>query len=74
MSTTRREATVTDRAPTDTTTPILVAINAARRCGETLELATALATSIGADLEVVFVEDANLLRLAQRPEINRPAR
>ncbi|MEE9265902.1 MAG: hypothetical protein V3V86_04150 [Gammaproteobacteria bacterium] len=74
MSTTRREATVTDRAPADATTPIVVAINAARRCGETLELATALATSVGADLEVVFVEDANLLRLADLPvtrEIDR---
>ncbi len=65
---------MTDRAPTDASTPIVVAINAARRCGETLELATALATSIGADLEVVFVEDANLLRLADLPvtrEIDR---
>ncbi len=65
---------MTDRAPADATTPIVVAINAARRCGETLELATALATSVGADLEVVFVEDANLLRLADLPvtrEIDR---
>jgi len=65
---------VTDRAATDATTPIVVAINAARRCGETLELATALATSVGADLEVVFVEDADLLRLADLPvtrEIDR---
>jgi len=65
---------VTDRAPADATTPIVVAINAARRCGQTLELATALATSVGADLEVVFVEDADLLRLADLPvtrEIDR---
>lgn len=65
---------MTDRAATDATTPIVVAINAARRCGETLELATALATSVGADLEVVFVEDADLLRLADLPvtrEIDR---
>ncbi len=74
MSTTRGAATVTERALADTTTPIVVAINAARRCRETLELATALAASVGADLEVVFVEDANLLRLADLPvtrEIDR---
>jgi hypothetical protein len=41
-----------------------VAVNAARRCGETLEMAAALAISTGADLEVVYVEDANLLRLS----------
>ncbi len=58
---------MTDPVPTGTTTPIVVAINAARRCGQTLELAAALATSVGADLEVVFVEDANLLRLADVP-------
>ena len=65
---------MTDRAPTGATTPIVVAVNAVRRCGETLELAMALATSVGADLEVVFVEDANLLRLADLPvtrEIDR---
>ena len=60
-------ATVTEPAPTGTTTPIVVTVNAARRCGETLELAAALATSVGADLEVVFIEDANLLRLADLP-------
>jgi hypothetical protein len=58
---------VTDPAPPGATTPIVVAINAARRCGQTLELAAALATSVGADLEVVFIEDANLLRLADVP-------
>ncbi len=58
---------MTDPVPTGSTTPIVVAINAARRCGQTLELAAALATSVGADLEVVFVEDANLLRLADVP-------
>jgi len=57
---------VTDPAPT-TTTPIVVAVNGARRCRQTLELAAALATSVGAHLEVVFVEDANLLRLADVP-------
>ncbi|TDJ19289.1 MAG: hypothetical protein E2O65_04400 [Gammaproteobacteria bacterium] len=67
MSTTRGAATVIERTPADTTTPIVVAINAARRCRETLEMATALAVSVGADLEVVFVEDANLLRLADLP-------
>lgn len=67
MSTTSWKATVTDSAPTGATTPIVVAINAARQCAKTLELATALASSIGADLEVVFVEDANLLRLADLP-------
>ena len=48
-------------------TPIVVAVNATRRCGETLEMAAALAVSVGADLEVVLVEDANLLRLADLP-------
>ncbi len=65
---------MTDPAPTGITTPIVVTVNVARRCGETIELAAALATSIGADLEVVFVEDANLLRLADLPvtrEIDR---
>lgn len=47
--------------------PIVVAVNAPHRCGETLEIAAALATSTGADLDVVFVEDANLLRLADLP-------
>lgn len=58
---------MTEPAPTASATPIVVATNAARRCGETLELATALAASIGADLEVVFVEDAKLLQLADLP-------
>ena len=58
---------MTEPAPTASSTPIVVATNAARRCGETLELATALAASIGADLEVVFVEDAKLLQLADLP-------
>jgi hypothetical protein len=74
MSTTRRAATVIERASADATPPVVVAINTARRCGETLELATALAASVGADLEVVFVEDADLLRLADLPitrEIDR---
>lgn len=58
---------MTEPAPTASSTPIVVATNAARRCGETLELATALAASMGADLEVVFVEDAKLLQLADLP-------
>ncbi len=63
-----------ERASADTTPPVVVAINSARRCGETLELATALAAGVGADLEVVFVENADLLRLADLPvtrEIDR---
>jgi hypothetical protein len=70
----RPEATVTEPAASGATTPIVVAINAVRRSGATLELATAFASSIGADLDVVFVEDANLLRLADLPvsrEIDR---
>lgn len=65
---------MTEPASSGAATPIVVAINAARRCAKTLELATALASSVGADLEVVFVEDANLLRLADVPvtcEIDR---
>jgi hypothetical protein len=52
----------------------VVAVNAGRRCAQTLELAASLAVSAGADLEVVFVEDADLLRLADLPvtcEIDR---
>jgi nucleotide-binding universal stress UspA family protein len=67
MNTKSPEATVTEPAPSGATTPIVVAINAVRRCGETLELATALASSLGADLDVVFVEDENLLRLSDLP-------
>jgi hypothetical protein len=48
-------------------TPIVVAVSATRRCGETLEMAAAFATNVGADLEVVLVEDADLLRLADLP-------
>ena len=65
---------MTETAPDGATSPIVVAVNAVRRCGQTLELATALASHIGADLDVVFVEDANLLRLADLPvtrEIDR---
>jgi K+-sensing histidine kinase KdpD len=74
MNTTKPVAMVTEPAPNATTRPIVVAINAVRRCGQTLELASALAWHLGADLEVVFVEDANLLRLADLPvtrEIDR---
>jgi nucleotide-binding universal stress UspA family protein len=65
---------VIEHRSSDATPPVVVATNAARRCAETLELATALAASVGADLEVVFVEDADLLRLADVPvtrEIDR---
>jgi len=65
---------VTEPTPKGTTAPIVVAINAVRRCGRTLELATTLASRIGADLDVVFVENTNLLRLADLPvtrEIDR---
>jgi hypothetical protein len=66
--------TVTEAAVSAAASPIVVAIHAARRCASTLELAGALAASIGADLDVVFVEDADLLRLADLPvtrEIDR---
>ena len=66
--------TVTEPAPKIAASPIVVAVNAVRRCGQTLELASALAAHTGADLDVVFVEDANLLRLADLPvtrEIDR---
>lgn len=65
---------MTDPAPSGPIAPIVVAINAGRRCGETLELAAALAAKVGTELDVVFVEDANLLRLADLPvtrEIDR---
>ena len=39
---------MTEPTPSGATAPIVVAINAVRRCGETLELATALAASINA--------------------------
>jgi len=65
---------VIEGTPRSAHSPIVVAVNAARRCGETLEMAAALATSTGVNLEVVYVEDANLLRLADLPvtkEIDR---
>lgn len=52
----------------------MVAVGAARHCSETLEMASALAARVGADLEVVFVEDEDLLRIADLPvtrEIDR---
>lgn len=58
---------MTEPVPSAATAPILVAINAARRCADTLGMAVALAASIGAELEVVFVEDEDLLRLADLP-------
>ncbi len=57
----------TEARQSRTHSPIVVTVDATRRCGETLEMAAALATSLGVDLEVVFVEDANLLRLADLP-------
>jgi len=57
----------TEAGQSRTNAPIVVTVNATRRCGDTLDMAAALATSLGADLEVVFVEDANLLRLADLP-------
>lgn len=54
--------------------PVVVAVDASERCAETLETAALLAAREGADLEVVFVEDADLLRLADLPvthEIDR---
>ena len=74
MSTTSRTVTVTEPAASGAASPIVVAVNAARRCAATLELAGALAASVGADLDVLFVEDADLLRLADLPvtrEIDR---
>lgn len=68
------EATVIESVASGASTPIVVAVGATRRCGETLEMAAVLATSVGADLEVVLVEDADLLRLADLPvtrEIDR---
>ena len=53
---------------------VVVAVNAAARCSETLETAALLAAAEGVELEVVFVEDADLLRLADLPvarEIDR---
>lgn len=64
----------TDSNTTGMTTPIVVAISATRRCGETLEMASALAADIGTHLEVVFVEDETLLHIADLPvtrEIDR---
>ena len=64
----------TDASPSRATSPIVVAVGGTRRCTDVLETAAALATSIGSDLEVVLVEDANLIRLADLPvtrEIDR---
>ena len=65
---------VTEATPGSLHAPIVVALRATRRCVETLEMAAALATATGADLEVVFVEDADLARVAALPitrEIDR---
>jgi hypothetical protein len=70
----RLRAMPTEAGPSQTSSPILVALSAARRCAELLETAAALATSSDADLEVMLVEDANLARLADLPvtrEIDR---
>ena len=64
----------TESVAASTRPAIIVAVNATRRCSETLEMAAALATATGANLEVVYVEDENLLRLADLPvtrEIDR---
>ena len=56
------------------TRSFVVAVNATGACSETLDTAALLAAAEGAELEVVFVEDANLLRLADLPvthEIDR---
>lgn len=58
---------VTETFPTPASTAIVAAFGASRRCAETLEMAAALAKHAGANLEVVYVEDANLLRLADLP-------
>ena len=65
---------MTEPASSGAPSAIVVAVNAGRRCAQTLELAASLAASAGADLEVVFVEDPDLLRLADLPvafEIDR---
>jgi len=65
---------VTDRLVHPSTRAVVVAINAAGASSETLETAALLAASEGADLEVILVENANLLRLADLPvtrEIDR---
>ena len=64
----------TDSVRRHSTRSFVVAINAIGACSETLETAALLAATEGAELEVVFVEDANLLRLADLPvthEIDR---
>lgn len=56
------------------TTRVLVALNASRRDSEALELAASLAARRRAELLAVFVEDINLLNLAELPfakEIDR---
>lgn len=57
----------TDPVPVAGGPTVVVAINAGRRCADTLEMAAAFATATGASLEVVLVEDADLLRLADLP-------
>lgn len=64
----------TDITPAAAHSSIVVAMDATRRCSEILEMAAALATATGARLDVVFVQDANLLRIADLPgtrEIDR---
>ena len=64
----------TDGTASRPTRPVVVAVNAAGRCADTLEMAALLAAAQGVELEVVYVEDANLLRLADLPvsrEIDR---
>lgn len=58
---------VTEPGASSTVSPIVVALSASRRCAGILETAAALAASVGADLEVVLVESADLSRLADLP-------
>jgi nucleotide-binding universal stress UspA family protein len=46
---------------------VLIALNAAQEAQRSLDAALAIAQSLGAELSGLFVEDVNLLRLAQLP-------
>jgi len=46
---------------------ILVALDASRSSLEALRAAAALAARMGAELECLFIEDVNLVRLGQLP-------
>lgn len=67
-------AMATEPSQAGRVSPILVAISATRRSAGVLDVAAALARSLGAELDVMLVEDANLIRLADLPvtrEIDR---